>query len=223
MRTNTANRLARTWVPCLAALLAALILAGCGGSAPAVRSLYYSLHYPAPAPQSADKLEATLSVARFSTAPGFNATEMYYGDDQVELAAYNYHRWLVVPGEMIGDFLTRDLAATKHFTAVFSYRDGVSGRFRLQGSVCRFQELDRAAGAEALLEVSATLLDNRQSSVDSRVMFQRWYRATEPMAKKDARSLAEAMSRAAARVSAQIAGDVRRAVGMRLQERPSSQ
>lgn len=216
MRPITSLRLA--WFPVLCLLSGPWVLgaAGCGGSSPAVQSLYYSLQYQAPQPRPAAKLDTVLTVARFSTAPGFNATDMYYGNDQVELASYNYNRWLVIPGDMVGDFLARDLAASGSFTAVFSHRDGVNGRFKLQGSVRRFQELDQGDKARALLELSITLLDTSQASVPRRVMFQRRYRGSAPMAKKDAHSLATAMSRALARVSARVTGDIVRAVARRL-------
>lgn len=194
----------------LALLLAgaACLAAGCGGGQPGAQSIFYSLDYAAPRAEAPRTLDLALRVSRFSAAPGFNSTEMFYGPDRLSLTAYNYDRWLVPPGDMVSDFLARDLRDSGRFKVVFTYHEPQATRFVLQGGVRRFQELDQGGGASALLEISATLLDTRETDVTKRVLFQRRYQASAAMAAKNARGLAEAMGKAMAEISAKITAEV---------------
>lgn len=197
-------------------VLGAVIAPGCGmgpGSQPVT---YYTLDYAPPVEPTADYLGTALKVARFSSANGLDALDMLYGPSPLEFSVYNYHRWRVSPGEMVGDFLLRDLRDSRRFKAVFSYRNREKARFNLEGSVEAFREQDQEGGSRAKLTLNLTLLDQARASVADRVVFQRWYRATEPMAQASARELAKAMSKAMQKVSREITGDLHQAVEQRL-------
>lgn len=192
------------------------VLPSCASREPTAQDLFYSLDYSAPRAPGLAKLDISVKVRRFSAAPGWSGSDMYYGPNKVELSSYNFHRWLVSPSDMVSDFLARDLRAANVFRAVFSYHETETARFLVQGGVRRIQELDQKDGAKAMLEVSVMLIDSEKSAVDQRVVFQRWYRAEQPMAKKEARSLAMAMSQAMSKLSAAILADVHKALAGRL-------
>ena len=193
-----------------------MVLPSCASREPTAQDLFYSLDYPAPGGQGLAKLAASIKVRRFSAAPGWSGSDMYYGSSKLELSSYNFHRWLVSPSDMVSDFLARDLRAAGVFRAVFSYHETETARFLVQGGVRRIQELDHKDGAKAMLAVSVMLIDSEKSAVDQRVVFQRWYRAEHPMADKEARSLAKAMGQAMSKLSAAILADVHKAVSQRL-------
>ncbi|MFZ0052668.1 MAG: hypothetical protein WAK96_12915, partial [Desulfobaccales bacterium] len=71
-----------------------------------------------------------------------------------------------------------------------------------------FQELDEPEGWKASLAINVTLLDTAQELIPQRVVFQRNYRAVEPLVQKTPHGLAQGMSQAMEDVSAQIINDV---------------
>ena len=191
-------------------------LAGCGAGASSQPVVYYSLDYPPARPEGLAPLPVALKVQRMGAAGGLDSLDMVYGPDPLELSVYNYNRWRVNPGDLVGDFLVRDMQRSALFPAVFSHRDGERARFTLEGSVERFREQDRQSGAVALIALNLTLLDRTKASVADRVLFQRRFQAEAPMADASARSLAQGLSQAMSRVSAMVIKDVHSAISRRL-------
>lgn len=192
-------------------LLAACI--GGGGGPAAVRQ--FVLDYPAPAARSAPCSPDAVKVLEFTTARGYNSTSMVYSVAPLRREPYLYSRWRVMPGEMVSDYLVRDLRKAMAFGAVFSQRDGEVGRFVVEGMVDEFFENDEGSGPQAVMALTVTLLDTRHQDLTKRLIFQKGYRAQEPMGQKNADALAAAMSRTAARLSQEVIGDVCQAVAGR--------
>jgi len=90
---------------------------------------------------------------------------------------------------------------------VFGPDSGDKYRFKLEGGVAEFQELDAPDGWQASLALTVTLLDTRQEELPQRVVFQKNYRALSPLPEKPHQGLAQGMSRAMEQVSAQIIND----------------
>ncbi len=190
-----------------------LLVGGCSwGSAPPLTIKQWMLEYPPPARTSSPPLEARLKLARFSSARACLGTEMVYRQEDFERGVYPYNRWRVFPSDMVGDLLLRDLRRSGLFKEVLSHRQRESVRFRLEGSVERFLEVDGPQGPRAELALSITLLDTGQKDSTKRVLFQRDYQAKAAMKEKKALEQAAALSRALARLSRRIRADVRRAV-----------
>ena len=206
-------KLSRLALPWLAAVGLALVLAGCGH--PPVLVHQYLLDYPSPALKGTP-LNAGLKVDRFQVAQAYNTTSMVYQPGAFEREAYKYHRWRVNPGYLVTDYLARDLRQSGLFQAVFTYESSEKPRFALEGGVEDFQELDDSDGWKASLALIVTLLDTTQEEVPQKVVFQKSYRVTEPMVERTPKGLAESMSRALERASAQILSDVYQAARKRL-------
>lgn len=191
--------------PWLRTLLAALLLAclsGCGK--PPMLVNQYLLEYPAPDTGRQAKLPEALKVELFSVAQAFNTTAMVYQPQPFQSQVYNYSRWRANPGYLVTDYLIRDLRESGLFKAVFGPDSSAKYRFRLEGGVAEFQEIDAADGWQASLALTVTLLDTDKEELPQRVVFQKNYRVLEPLPEKTPQGLAQGMSRAMEQVSARI-------------------
>jgi ABC-type uncharacterized transport system auxiliary subunit len=195
--------------PWLLALLAALLVACLGGCGkPPMLVNQYILEYPAPVVGRKGKIPAAVKVDLFSVAQTFNTHAMVYQPQPFQSQSYNYSRWRANPGYLVTDYLVRDLRESGLFKAVFGPDSSDKYRFKLEGGVAEFQEVDAADGWKASLALTVTLLDTTQESLPQRVVFQKNYRVLEPLPEKTPQGLAQGMSRAMEQVSARIINDI---------------
>lgn len=193
-------------------LVAILFVTGCGGKSTYVVQQYL-LDYSPPAPAGLAKANEVIRVEPFSTAQAFAGTAMFYRPSSFELSSYSRERWRVIPGDMVTDFLLRDLRNAGMFTAVLAYEDPGEGRYVVTGTVAEFLEVDGSGGPRARLSVDATLLDTTEREITKRVVFQKTYTVEEAMKDKSARSLAESMSGAMKKFSGGLMADIHRGIG----------
>jgi ABC-type uncharacterized transport system auxiliary subunit len=196
----------------LVALMALSFIWGCGSAKSTYVVRQYLLDYSPPVPTGLSTSGEVIRVEMLSTAQAYGSTAMFYRPSSFELSAYSRERWRVTPGEMVTDFLLRDLRHSGTFKAVLSYDDPGEGHFTLTGTVVEFLEVDGGGGPVARLSVDVTLLDTTQREITKRVVFQKTYKVEEPMKDKSAHSLAEAMSRATKKFSAELIADLHRGV-----------
>jgi ABC-type uncharacterized transport system auxiliary subunit len=191
----------------LSLLLPVLVLMAVGCGKPPMLVHQYILEYPAPVLGGKTKSPEAVKVGLFSVAQAFNTNNMVYQPQPYKSETYNYSRWRANPGYLVTDYLLRDFRDSNLFTAVFG--PGSNGKFRffLEGGVEEFQEVDEPDGWKAVLAVTVTLLDVSQEELPQRVVFQKSYRAAEPMPDKTPQGLAQAMSRAMEQLSARIITD----------------
>jgi ABC-type uncharacterized transport system auxiliary subunit len=197
-----------TMRPWLLALLAALVVAclsGCGK--PPMLVNQYILEYPAPVTGRKAKIPAAVKVEMFAVAQAFNTHAMVYQPRPFQSQSYNYSRWRANPGYLVTDYLIRDLRESGLFKAVFGPDSSGEQRFKLEGGVAEFQEVDAADGWKASLALTVTLLDTTQEVLPQRVVFQKNYRVLEPLPEKTPQGLAQGMSRAMEQLSARIIND----------------
>ena len=203
----------RPWRLVLLAAFLVACLGGCGK--PPMLVNQYLLEYPAPVTGGKVKIPAAVKVELFSVAQAFNTNAMVYQPRPFQSQSYNYSRWRANPGYMVTDYLTRDLRESRLFQAVFGPDSGDKYRFKLEGGLAEFQELDNSDGWQASLALTVTLLDTSQEELPQRVVFQKNYRVLEPMPEKTPQGLAQAMSRAMEQVSARIINDTYEAARIR--------
>jgi len=196
----------RSWLPALLAALFMACLGGCGK--PPMLVNQYLLEYPAPVVDRKAKLSTDVKVDLFSVAQAFNTNAMVYQPHPYQSQSYNYSRWRANPGNLVTDYLIRDLRESGLFKAVFGPSSTGKHRFKLEGGVAEFQELDTPGGWQASLALTVTLLDMDKEELPQRVVFQKNYRVQEPMPVKTPQGLAQGMSRAMEQVSARIIMDV---------------
>lgn len=194
-------------------LLFALLLAGCidrGKASPMIEN--YALEYPSPALAGLPPLDQALKVERFSSAKAFSSLSMVYRPEPYKLDYYGSNRWMANPGDMVSDYLLRDLRNSGLFRGVFSYRDFEDARFVLQGGVEEFLESDDGDRRSAVLTLSVVLTDNTRPSFPDRLVFQKKYTFSEPMTDGTPRALAAAMSKGMEKASALIVRDAYQAI-----------
>lgn len=186
-------------------------LAGClGGTRPAPLIRQYVLDYRPPRVENITPVDAVLKVERFSVNRLYLGPEMVFVSAPFQRGAYLESRWRIGPGDMVADFLRRDLRAAALFRAVTSPRDFEESPYRLEGGVEEFVEAREGAARKAVLAATITLLDLSRRELPGRVVFQKTYREDEPLAKEGAADFAEAMSRAMSRFSAEAIADIDR-------------
>ena len=189
-----------------AIFLLLFFLAGCGK--PPVLVHRYTLEYPSPAVPGSAKIGEAIKVELFSVAQAYNSPAMVYQPNPYKSDTYHYHRWRVNPGYMVTDYLLRDLRNSGLFKAALPAGSSGKSRFLLEGGVEEMQEIDEPDGWKAALTLNITLLDLNRQEISERVVFQRNYRAVEPMTEKTPNGLAQGMSRAMERLSARIITDI---------------
>lgn len=195
-------------IVCASFLLLPLV-AGCGKPPNLVHR--YILEYPPPKGPAAPKIGEAIKVELFSVAQAFNSPAMVYQTNPFKSDTYNYHRWRVNPGNMVTDYLLRDLRNSGLFKAALPAGSAGKSRYLLEGGVEEIQEIDEADGWKAALALNITLLDQNRHELTERVVFQKNYRAVELMTEKTPHGLAQGMSRAMQRLSGEIIADIYKA------------
>jgi ABC-type uncharacterized transport system auxiliary subunit len=186
-----------------------LLLTGCvaGGKAPIVIDQYI-LEYPPPALKEIQPVNQIVSVGRFAVAQSFNTPMMVYRTGPYEYYTDYYNRWRVNPGDMVTDYLLRDLKRSGLFKAVFSYRDTEDARFLIQGNIEDFLGSREGGRNEAILTVYITMLDTLQKEATKRVIFQKRYRHVRILDNDSAVGLAKGMSEAMEAISKEALKDI---------------
>lgn len=186
-----------------------LLIAACTPARSPGRAFeYYILEYPSPAFGNRPPLSELLTVERFSAAQSFNSTAMVYRSAPSVLNADTFLRWKSPPPEMVTDLVLRDLRQSGLFKAVFSDYDETDARFVLQGRLEEFLEIEEKGSRKAVLSINITLLDRSRRDPAEGMIFQKGYRALEPLESRTPADLARAMSRALEKLSRRVTEDI---------------
>ena len=189
-------------------LLLLLIPACTPGRSPGRAFENYTLEYTPPVFNNLPPLNELVRVERFSAAQAFNSTAMVYRSGPSVLNTYAYHRWKATPPDIVTDLILRDLKRSGLFKAVFSEYDEADARFVLQGRVEDFVEIEEEGSRKALLSLDITLLDRSQRDPAKGVVFQKGYRAHEPLEAPSPGAFARGMGRVMEQISRQVTSDI---------------
>ena len=194
-------------------LLLVMALGGCGGSQTLRPAEHYTLEY-APSPVGTQvRLDEGMKVERFSTVRTYSGTAVLYRAEPFSLNAYPDRRWMVSPGDLVTDYLVRDVRHAELFRAVFSYEDVETARYALEGAVTEFFEDRQQAGhPKAVLTVHVTLLDTSQKELSKRIVFQRNYSFSEAFGAGEPAGPARGMSRSMNAFSLRLIRDIQEAL-----------
>ncbi len=188
-------------------------LAGCiGGATSPLLVRQYVLEYPPPAGETVSAAAGILKVERFTAVRVHAGPAMLRREGPFRRDAYHERRWRVAPGDMVTDFLRRDLRHAGLFRAVLASRDPEETRFVLAGGLEEFSEVVDGRQRTAVLEATVTLLDLAAREAPDRVVLQKGYRYAEPFASEGDAELAASMSRAMSRFSRQVIVDIDQAL-----------
>jgi ABC-type uncharacterized transport system auxiliary subunit len=175
---------------------------------PSLKIDFYTLEYAPPRAEDLDAAARVIRVRRFSVAPMYNTNQMIYRDSAFKRMAYHYHKWRANPGDLVTYFLARDMKQSGLFQAVLPQDSQIPAPWVMEGSVDEFFEWDAGEAWKAALAVTVTLMAEDEPDISKRILFQRAYRTREVCKQKNPGALAEAMSRAMAKVSGEIIRDI---------------
>jgi ABC-type uncharacterized transport system auxiliary subunit len=206
----------RAWANWGLVLMCILFVAGCfSRSKPPYLVDQYTLEYQPPAVAGLPLPSGSIKIERFSVAQTYNTRAMLLKQDAYRIVPRNYSRWRANPGDMVSDYLLRDLRAAAIFGPVFSYHDTEKARFIIEGGIEEFAEITEKEGQRAVLASTVTLLDSLEKELPGKVIFQKRYRVAEPLGGDTADAFARAMSGAASRFSGELLRDVYNALNQR--------
>jgi cholesterol transport system auxiliary component len=172
----------------------------------------YTLEYPSPVLKETAPIKEPIKVERFSVANAFDTSAIVYRDGPNLRNIDPYNRWRTKPGEMVTDFLIRDLRHSGLFQAVFSYSQTEETRYLVEGQVNQFLESKEEDGFRAVLNLDVTFLDLSKKELTERIVFQRTYGYAEPLERETYGGLAQAMSTAMEKFSKQMMMDLHQAM-----------
>jgi cholesterol transport system auxiliary component len=186
-----------------------LLLGGCVNLKQPSRKIdYYTLEYATPQMLRPAPLSIVFKMERFAVAPTYNTSRIIFRDKSFKRNAYVYHQWRANPGDLVTHFLGRDMRQSGLFKAVLSKSGRAPSSYVLDGSVDEFFECDVDEKWMAVLSLGITLMAENEPDISKRILFQRTYGTKEACKRKNPQALAEAMSRAMAKLSTEIIEDI---------------
>lgn len=199
----------RTYSPIIKWLILVFTLSACSfSSGPPEPIYYYTLDYSPSPMDNSPVLPVTIRVDRFSVSPPFDTQRMFYADKGLHRNAYAHHQWVSPPGELLAYLIARDLRDTDHFQTILTPDSPLRATHIINGWVEEFLEIDDTNKWRASLCLHITLLSEENRDPVERILSQKTYRAAAASRAKTPEAIAEAMSEAAAQVSAAVIKDI---------------
>jgi cholesterol transport system auxiliary component len=180
---------------------------------------YYTLEYDPPVVENHHPLPQVIRVQQFSVSPVYNSNRIIYRDKSYKRQAYSYHRWRANPARFVTYYLSRDLKESGLFKAVLPGDSRIAPAYLVEGSVDDFLERDGENAWEAVLSVSIVFMDEKQTDISQKILFQKTYHASKPCKQKNPRALAKAMSLAMSEISSNIIHDLYNYLAARNEEK----
>ncbi|RPJ52466.1 MAG: hypothetical protein EHM23_32885 [Acidobacteria bacterium] len=182
--------------PLAAALLGALLLAGCGVRYPK----NYTLNLSQPARQAArqtppDQVLGPLVVREFRCLDYLSEGRIVYRPSPQEVGFYEYHRWAVSPQEAITQFMTDRIRAESLFISVAAEGEAEAA-YLLSGKIGQLEEVDQGRDVRAVCKISAEL----RHVPSGEIVWSATAFETVPVEKRDVPGVVSSLS-AAARTS----------------------
>lgn len=198
-RGSTASRAGRP----LAALLV-LVLAACNSLSPTATPppAFYAFDGgpAAPVPPKASASAPVVAITPTRAAPGFDSQRIIYLRDAYQLAYFSHSEWVEPPARMLGPLLVAALERSATFRAVVLAGASGASDYRLDTELVRLQHDFRAQPSSVLLQLRATLVDDKTR----RVVAVRQFNAIVPSPSEDPRGGVTAANRAVQQVLAEL-------------------
>ncbi|HEX4001509.1 MAG TPA: PqiC family protein [Candidatus Acidoferrales bacterium] len=178
----------RIWQVALVILLAGYS-AACGAARP---YKYYLLDVnpPAPSAQTTPAYPVKLVVGRVSAPELYRDSRIVYGSGDVQLGAYEYHRWAELPPEMLQQSLISSLRATGQYRSVSAIASSARGDYILRSQLYSLYGVDRP-NLVARFSMEVDLFDAKSGET----VWSDKYSHDEPVDGKTVANVVEAMDR----------------------------
>lgn len=172
----------------VAALLSAFTLTGClGGSTEPSR--YYTITAESIS-TSGVASEARVHVKKFTIDPAYQRSNIVYRESPYDFMFYDLDLWATRPEQMLTQVTSEYLVKSNYFKSVDLKPMGKPD-FELLGNVDAIEEIDEGSSQEAHLAVQLTF---RKVGEDA-PLWEKRYDERQSMNKRDAHSVAEALSK----------------------------
>jgi cholesterol transport system auxiliary component len=195
----------------LAALSAALLLAGCGGER--IRDIYFGLQPEVAALQSAAPIPGTLRVTTLSASGFIGGRRIVYRTDEAPLQVqrYNEFLWEQVPARAIADALVAALRASRGFDNVIVAGDPARADYLLTGELLRFEHRPTDSPPGVIAEFTLALVDAKSREL----LVSATYSGFEPTAARPSglttpEEMVTAFDRLTGRLIGEVLSDVQR-------------
>ena len=177
----------RIWQVALVILLAGFS-AACGASRP---YKYYVLDVNPPVPAAQPTpYPVRIVVGRVSAPELYRDSRIVYGSGDVQLGAYEYHRWAEMPPSMLQQALISSLRATGQYRSVTGIGSNARGDYVLRSQLYSLYGVDRP-NLVARFSMEVELFDTKTGET----VWTDRYSHDEPVDGKTVANVVEAMDR----------------------------
>jgi ABC-type uncharacterized transport system auxiliary subunit len=173
--------------------LVAVFAVGCG-------SVRYSTTYTldltgAAAVPARPAALGAVAVRDFSCPDYLSDGRIVYRPTRTEVGYYEYHRWAMTLRRMITDSIAGRIRTRGVFASVDSAQHDGHVRYMLTGAIERLEEVDDGRDVQAVVQLSAQLVDTRAQ----KTVWRHSAIASEPVIKRDVSGLVGSLSAATGR------------------------
>jgi ABC-type uncharacterized transport system auxiliary subunit len=174
--------------------LVAVFAVGCG---PVRYPRTYTLDLAGPAAAKArPPALGALAVAEFSCPDYLADGRIVYRPTRTEVGYYEYHRWAMTLRRMITDSIAGRIRTGGVLGSVDVAPHAADVRYTLTGSIERFEEVDDGRDVQAVVQLSAQLVDTRGQK---KTVWRDTETASEPVVKRDVAGVVGGLSAATRR------------------------
>jgi ABC-type uncharacterized transport system auxiliary subunit len=173
--------------------LVAVFAVGCGGVR-YPRTYILDLPGAAAAPTRPAALGG-LAIRDFSCPDYLSDGRIAYRPTGTEVGYYEYHRWAMTLRQMITDSIAGRIRTRGIFGSVDSTRNSGGVTYVLTGAIERLEEVDDGRAVQAVVQLSAQLVDTRAQ----KTVWRHSETASEPVIKRDVSGVVSSLSAATRR------------------------
>ena len=136
-----------------------------------------------------------LAVRDFACPDYLCDGRIVYRPTRTEVGYYEYHRWAMTLRRMITDSIAGRIRAAGAFAAVEPSQHAAGAAYMLTGAIERLEEVDDGRNVQAIVTLSAELVDMRAHTT----VWRHSEIASEPVMKRDVAGLVNSLSAATRR------------------------
>jgi len=187
-----------------------LVFAGCINMQGAPSKIdYFTFEYTPERPTRAITTPYILKIDGFHVSSVYDDDRFLFRSGAFKRNQFPRYRWRANPGELVADYLARDITQASVFRAVIRAETIPNTTHLLTGTVEEFyQDVQQDSRWQAILTVNALLVDNTTAPGDNGILFQQHYSYHEPFDEKTTQGFVAAMSQAMQKLSQAILKDV---------------
>ena len=136
-----------------------------------------------------------LAVRDFTVPDYLSDGRIVYRPTRTEVGYYEYHRWAATLRRMVTDSIAGRLRSEGVFGAVEPSPGAAAGAYMLTGAIERLEEVDDGRDVQAIVQISAELVDTREQ----KTVWRHSEIASERVMKRDVPGLVSSLSTATRR------------------------